>query len=83
MERSRPNTDAVREQLKDMAAPAPRGADDGDAKPKTGPKPGVEPADEVVPTRGPDPEPVEEPPGGDGEPAEPAEDEHPLAKAER
>lgn len=83
MERSRPNEDAVRERLRDMAAPEASDAGEPDPGPNTGPKPGVEPADEVVPTRGPDPEPAEEPPAGEDDPARPDEDEHPVAKAER
>lgn len=83
MERSRPNEDAVRERLRDMAAPEASDAGEPDPGPNTGPKPGVEPADEVVPTRGPDPEPAEEPPAGEDGPARPDEDEHPVAKAER
>ena len=58
MPRPRPDEEAVREQLKDTAAP------------ETEPKPGIEPADEVVPTRGAEPDAVE-----------PEEDS--LAKAER
>ena len=69
MPRPRPDEKGVREQLKDSAAP--------DAEPK----PGVEPADEVVPTRGAEPDAVE-PERTTGEPdSDPPEE--PLAKAER
>jgi molecular chaperone GrpE len=57
MPRPRPDEDAVREQLKETAAP------------EAEPKPGIEPADEVVPTRGAEPDAVTE--------------EDPLGRAER
>jgi molecular chaperone GrpE len=52
MPRPRPEEDAVREQLKQVA-PEP--------EPDVEPKPGIEPADEVVPTRGAEPDAVTEP----------------------
>ena len=58
MPRSRPDEEAVREQLQDSAAPEPDPVE-------------VEPADEVVPTRGAEPDAVTEP------------DEDALQKAER
>ena len=81
MPRSRPNEEAVREQLKETAAPEPDAEPkpDTESKPDVEPKPGIEPADEVVPTRGAEPDAPAVPDPGDGQ----QEQEDPLQKAER